>query len=47
MLQRIQTIYLLLAAGISGGLIFMFHIWITNGNVKVYALDELPLFVCS
>ena len=24
MLQRIQTIYLLLAAGVSGGLIYMF-----------------------
>ena len=44
MLQRIQTIYLLLAAAISGGLIFVFHIWIANDNVKVYALDEMSIF---
>jgi len=44
MLQRIQTIYLLLAAGVSGGLIYVFHIWITNENVKVYAADEAFIF---
>ncbi len=44
MLQRIQSIYLLLAAGVSGGLIYMLHIWITNENVKVYAADEALVF---
>ena len=41
MLQRIQTIYLLLAAGISAGLIFVFHLWITDEGVNVYAKDDL------
>jgi hypothetical protein len=41
MLQRIQTIYLLLALGVSAGLIFVFHLWITGAGVSVYAKDEL------
>ena len=41
MLQRIQTLYLLMAAGISVGLIFMFPIWETIGGSKVYAYNEL------
>ncbi|WP_299889184.1 DUF4293 domain-containing protein [uncultured Lacinutrix sp.] len=41
MIQRIQSIYLLLAAGISAGLIFVFHLWITSENIKVFAMDEL------
>jgi len=41
MLQRIQTLYLLMAAGISVGLIFMFPIWETTGGSKVYAYNEL------
>jgi len=41
MLQRIQTLYLLIAAGISVGLIFMFPIWETTGGSKVYAYNEL------
>ncbi|WP_452219478.1 DUF4293 domain-containing protein [Lacinutrix salivirga] len=44
MIQRIQSIYLLLAAGISGGLIFVFHLWINNENVKVFAQDEMVIF---
>ena len=44
MLQRIQTVYLLLAAGVSAGLIFVFHIWITEQDVVVYAKDELLYF---
>lgn len=50
MLQRIQTIYLLLAAGISTGLIFVFHLWITNEGVNVYVKDDvlyLGLFLGS
>jgi len=40
MIQRIQSIYLLLTAGISAGLIFVFHLWITNKDVKIFAMDE-------
>ena len=43
MIQRIQSFYLLLAAGISAGLIFVFHLWITNEDVKVFAIDE-PIY---
>lgn len=41
MLQRIQTIYLLLAAGVSAGLIFVFHLWITDEGVNVSAKDDI------
>jgi hypothetical protein len=44
MIQRIQSIYLLLTAGISAGLIFVFHLWITNEDVKIFAMDELLYF---
>lgn len=41
MLQRIQTVYLLIAAIVSGGLIFVLHLWVTNKDVIVYAKDSL------
>ena len=41
MLQRIQTIYLLCAAGISAGLIFVFNLWVTNAGNILFAKDEL------
>ena len=44
MLQRIQTIYLLLAAGVSGGLIFVFDLWTTPENVQIFAKDDLSVF---
>ncbi len=44
MLQRIQTIYLLCAAGISAGLIFVFHLWITNEGIQVFAKDDMLYF---
>ncbi|WP_142783503.1 DUF4293 domain-containing protein [Changchengzhania lutea] len=50
MLQRIQTIYLLMAAGVSAGLIFVSYLWITNDDIKVYAFDDvlyLGLFLGS
>ncbi|GAA4291265.1 DUF4293 domain-containing protein [Aestuariibaculum suncheonense] len=50
MLQRIQSIYLLAAAGVSAGLIFVFHLWVTNDDVVVYAKDDikvLAMFVAS
>jgi Domain of unknown function (DUF4293) len=44
MLQRIQTIYLIISAGISGGLIFVFHLWTTINETEFYAKDELLYF---
>jgi len=41
MLQRIQTIYLLIAAGISAGLIFVFNLWINTDEVILFAKDEI------
>ena len=40
MLQRIQTIYLLLAALSSGGLIFVFELWENAAGEPVYAQDD-------
>lgn len=42
MLQRIQTIYLFLAALVSGGLIFFFELWENAAGEPVY-VEELPL----
>ncbi|MDT0557011.1 DUF4293 domain-containing protein [Ichthyenterobacterium sp. W332] len=41
MLQRIQTVYLFIAAGISAGLTFVFNLWTTNDNVLVFAKDDM------
>ncbi len=41
MIQRIQTIYLLISAVISGGLIFVFHLWVTENDVLVFAKDNM------
>tara|TARA_R110002049_G_scaffold3795_2_gene27467 strand:- start:11910 stop:12320 length:411 start_codon:yes stop_codon:yes gene_type:complete len=41
MIQRIQTLYLLLAAVVSGGLIFVFHLWVTEAGAHIYAKDNL------
>ena len=38
MIQRIQTIYLLLSSIASGGLIFIFNLWISKGE-KIFVLD--------
>ena len=43
MLQRIQTIYLILASAISGGLIFVFSLWNTLKE-QIFVLD---LFFCE
>lgn len=45
MLQRIQTVYLLLAAIISGGLIFLFPLWESSNGTPVYANNELMVFI--
>lgn len=50
MLQRIQTLYLLMSAIVSAGLIFVFHLWVTKDEVEVYAVDNflyLGLFLAS
>ena len=50
MIQRIQTLYLLLALGFSAGLIFVFHLWTNSEEVKVYAINNymyLGLFLGS
>ncbi|WP_439153165.1 DUF4293 domain-containing protein [Winogradskyella sp.] len=50
MIQRIQTLYLVLAVVISAGLIFVFHLWTNNEGAKVFAMDNyiyLGLFVGS
>src|SRR5690606_3509362 len=50
MLQRIQTVYLIIAAIISAGLIFVFHLWTNNAEVPVFAKDNvtyLALFLGS
>ncbi|WP_338360125.1 DUF4293 family protein, partial [Yeosuana marina] len=50
MIQRIQTLYLILVAGISSGLIFVFNLWKTKDGFVVYAMDNsisLGLFLGS
>ena len=44
MIQRIQSLYLLLAAIISGGLIFVFNLWVTNEKVEVFAINKPVYF---
>ena len=45
MLQRIQTVYLLIVAIVSLGLIFVFALWQTEEGSAVYALDQLTVFI--
>jgi len=40
MIQRIQTIYLLLSAAVSGGLIFVFNLWTVGENKEFFAIDN-------
>lgn len=39
MIQRIQSIYLLLVALVSGGLIFIFSLWINQSGEEIYAYN--------
>lgn len=39
MIQRIQTVYLLLATLISSGLIFVFNLWVDEAGVEFFAMD--------
>ena len=45
MIQRIQTLYLLISAGISGGLIFLFQLWTTTNETILYAKDEILFLI--
>ncbi|TXE18657.1 DUF4293 family protein [Psychroserpens burtonensis] len=40
MIQRIQTIYLLLSVAVSAGLIFVLHLWTNSKDLPVFAKDE-------
>jgi hypothetical protein len=44
MLQRIQTVYLLLAALTSAGLVFILELYTNAVGVSIYAIDVLWLF---
>ena len=44
MIQRIQSIYLLIVAGISGGLQFVFHLWENVKGIAVFAKDNMLYF---
>ncbi|WP_147676064.1 DUF4293 domain-containing protein [Algibacter pacificus] len=44
MLQRIQTVYLLVAAVVSAGLIFVFNLWTTSVGELVFAKDYMLYF---
>ena len=39
MIQRIQTLYLLLATVLSGGLIFVFNLWNFSDETQFYVMD--------
>ncbi len=41
MIQRIQSIYLLIATLLSGGLIFFLNLWVTSQGTEFFALDSL------
>lgn len=45
MLQRIQTIYLLLAFLINAGLIFVVDLWKNPAGIPVFAQDVPPAFI--
>ncbi len=40
MIQRIQTIYLLVATLLSGGAIFLFNLWTNNEGIKFFVIDS-------
>jgi len=44
MIQRIQTIWLILAAACSGGLVFLVSLWIDGEGNEVVAMDESSYF---
>ncbi len=44
MIQRIQTVYLIIAAIVSAGLIFVFPIWENTQGEAIFAQDQLIPF---
>lgn len=44
MIQRIQTIYLILAAAVSGGLIWLVSLWVDGEGNEVVVMDESSYF---
>lgn len=44
MLQRIQTVYMLLSVVVSAGLVFIVELWITSAGTVVFAKDR-PLYI--
>lgn len=45
MIQRIQSVYLALAAIVAGSLPFVFDLWETTENAAVFAIDKQYLLV--
>jgi hypothetical protein len=41
MIQRIQSIYLLIATALSGGFIFLLNLWVSEQGIEFFALDSL------
>ena len=41
MIQRIQSLYLLLAALVSGGLIFILYLWTNQSGNDIYAINSI------
>ena len=41
MIQRIQSLYLLLAALVSGGLIFILYLWTNQSGNDIYAINNI------
>ena len=41
MLQRIQTLYLLISSILSGGIVFIISFWINNSGKEIYLIDLL------
>lgn len=45
MLQRIQTVYLLMSVILSAGLIFTFYLWMDTKGDYVFAIDVMIFFL--
>jgi hypothetical protein len=43
MIQRIQTIYLLLATMVSGGLVFLLNLWVNDEEIKFFVMDSFKI----
>ncbi|WP_456376821.1 DUF4293 domain-containing protein [Lutibacter sp.] len=43
MIQRIQTVYLLIATLLSGGLIFILNLWVNEQETKFFMMDSFNL----